>query len=112
VISDLRQALCQTQLRACGPASGCPDADPAGSAFLALRHSLPQRATGEAVNETSVLAAHKEAWKSAGVPKGSPMHVLMAEPDPLHRALAAGLPFTNWCKSLDAPGGVIERGLA
>uniref|UniRef100_Q027Y4 ATPase associated with various cellular activities, AAA_5 n=1 Tax=Solibacter usitatus (strain Ellin6076) TaxID=234267 RepID=Q027Y4_SOLUE len=66
-----------------------PDADPAASAFLALRHSLPQRATGEAVNETSVLAAHKEAWKSAGVPKDSPIHVLMAEPDPLHRALAA-----------------------
>jgi hypothetical protein len=65
------------------------DADPAASAFLALRHSLPQRATGEAINETSLLAAHKEAWKSAGVPKGSPIHVLMAEPDPLHRALAA-----------------------
>jgi MoxR-like ATPase len=64
------------------------DADPAASAFLALRHSLPQRATGEAVNETSVLAAHKEAWKSAGVPKDNPIHVLMAEPDPLHRALA------------------------
>jgi MoxR-like ATPase len=66
-----------------------PDADPAASAFLALRHSLPQRATGEPVNETSVLAAHKEAWKSAGVPKDSPIHVLMAEPDPLHRALYA-----------------------
>jgi hypothetical protein len=66
-----------------------PDADPAGSAFLALRHSLPQRATGEAVNETSVLAAHKEAWTSAGIPEDGPMHVLMAEPDPLHRALAA-----------------------
>ena len=66
-----------------------PDTDPAGSAFLALRYSLPQRATGEAVNETSVLAAHKEAWKSAGVPEDSPIHVLMAEPDPLHRALAA-----------------------
>jgi hypothetical protein len=65
------------------------DAEPAGSAFLALRHSLPQRATGEAVNETSVLAAHKEAWKSAGVPENSPMHFLMAEPDPLRRALGA-----------------------
>jgi hypothetical protein len=43
-----------------------------------------------------VLAAHKEAWKSAEVPKNSPMHVLMAEPDPLHRALAAVR-----CASLD-----------
>jgi MoxR-like ATPase len=65
------------------------DADLDGSAFLALRHSLPQRATGEAVNETSVLAAHKEAWKSAGIPEDSPMHLLMAETNPLHRALAA-----------------------
>jgi MoxR-like ATPase len=66
-----------------------PDADPAASTFLALRHSLPQRATGEPINETSVLAAHKEAWKSAGVLKDSPMHVLMAEPNPLRRALAS-----------------------
>jgi MoxR-like ATPase len=65
------------------------DADAAASAFLALRHSLPQRATGEPINETSVLAAHKEAWKTAGVTQDSPIHVLMAEPDPLHRALAA-----------------------
>jgi MoxR-like ATPase len=75
---------------------GAADADPVASAFLALRHSLPQRATGEAVNETSVLAAHKEAWKSAEVPLDSPIHVLMAEPDPLHRALAAVR-----CASLD-----------
>jgi hypothetical protein len=73
-----------------------PDADPAASAFLALRHSLSQRATGEPINETSVLAAHKEAWKSAAVPNDSPMHVLMAEPDPIHRALAA-----IRCASLD-----------
>ena len=66
-----------------------PDADLAASAFRALRHSLPRRATGEAVNETSILAAHKEAWKSVGVPEDSPIHFLMAEPDPLHRALAA-----------------------
>src|SRR5262252_466257 len=53
-----------------------PDENPATSAFMALRHSLPQRATGEAINETSLLAAHKEAWKAAGVPKNSPIHVL------------------------------------
>jgi MoxR-like ATPase len=66
-----------------------PDENPAGSAFMALRYSLPQRATGEPVNETSLLAAHKEAWNAAGVPEDSPIHILMAEPDPLHRALAA-----------------------
>jgi hypothetical protein len=72
------------------------DAELGDSAFLALRHSLPQRATGEPINETAVLAAHKEAWKSADVPEGNPIHVLMTEPDPLHRALAAVR-----CASLD-----------
>jgi MoxR-like ATPase len=64
-------------------------ADPAVSAITALKHSLPQRATGETVKELAVLAAHKEAWKAAGVQGDSALQLLMAEPDPLCRALAA-----------------------
>jgi MoxR-like ATPase len=66
-----------------------PSARAADSALLALRHSLPQRATGEPVKEVAVLAAHKEAWRAAEVPKDSPLEALMSEPDPLRRALAA-----------------------
>ena len=66
-----------------------PDADPSLSAFLALRHSLPQRATGHPVKELHLISAHKEAWKAAGAADDSPIHLLMAEPDPLRRALFA-----------------------
>ncbi len=65
------------------------DANPSESAMLALRHSLPQRATGEPVKEMTLLAAHKEAWKSAGAAVDGPIQLLMAEADPLRRALAA-----------------------
>jgi MoxR-like ATPase len=66
-----------------------PGADPFLSALMALRHSLPQRATGHTVKELHLISAHKEAWKAAGAPFGNPIHLLMAEPDPLHRALFA-----------------------
>ncbi|MEN6604324.1 MAG: AAA family ATPase [Bryobacteraceae bacterium] len=68
---------------------GQPDADLAVSALTALRHSVPQRATGEEVKEVTILAAHKEAWKNASVAADSPLHVLMAIPNPFRRALAA-----------------------
>jgi MoxR-like ATPase len=65
------------------------DSDCSGSALLALRHSLPQRATGETVKDLNLLAAHKEAWKEAGAEGNSVLQLLMAEADPLRRALAA-----------------------
>jgi MoxR-like ATPase len=66
-----------------------PDADPSFSALTALRHSLPQRATGRPVKEIHLVSAHKEAWKAAGAAFDDPIHLLMAEPDPLRRALFA-----------------------
>ena len=65
------------------------DADPSVSTLLALRHSLPQRATGQTVPEMNLLTAHKEAWMAAGASVDAPIHILMTEPDPLRRALAA-----------------------
>jgi MoxR-like ATPase len=65
------------------------DSDCGGSALLALRHSLPQRATGETVKDLNLLAAHKEAWQEAGAEGNSVLQLLMAEADPLRRALAA-----------------------
>lgn len=66
-----------------------PDANASASAFLALRHSLPQRAIGHSVKEVHLISAHKEAWAAAGVSTDSPVHLLMAESDPLRRALFA-----------------------
>ena len=65
------------------------DAAPSVSALTALRHSLPQRATGQSVKELHLISAHKEAWKAAGAAFDDPIHLLMAEPDPLRRALFA-----------------------
>jgi MoxR-like ATPase len=72
-----------------------PDADASLSALTALRHSLPQRATGHPVKELHLISAHKEAWKAAGAAFDNPMHLLMAAPDPLRRAL-----FTARCGTL------------
>lgn len=66
------------------------DPDLGGAALLALRHSLPQRATGEPVSDLNLLAAHKEAWKAAGVESDSVLQLLITEADPLRRALLAG----------------------
>jgi hypothetical protein len=66
-----------------------PAADLSGSAFLALRHSIPQRATGESVKELALVAAHKEAWKMTQLEAECPLRILLFEPDPLRRALLA-----------------------
>jgi hypothetical protein len=66
-----------------------PDADAADSALLALDHSLPQRATEVAVGQIQVLAAHREAWKTAGLGAQDPRFYLRLERDPLRRALRA-----------------------
>ena len=69
-----------------------PNAAMEASAWLTLRHSIPQRATGETVPEVALLTAHKEAWKQTHIEAGSPLRLLLAEPDPLRRALlAAGI---------------------
>jgi MoxR-like ATPase len=68
-------------------------ADPAAafaeSALLALAHSLPQRATGEAIPVHKLLPAHREAWKVAETGPSSAMAVLLAETDLVRRAMLA-----------------------
>ena len=66
-----------------------PAASFAESALLALTHSLPQRATGEPIPAHKLLPAHREAWKVAETGPASPMAALLAEPDPVKRALLA-----------------------
>jgi hypothetical protein len=65
------------------------ETDLAGSAWLALASSLPQRATGHTVKEIRLLAAHREAWNMAGLEANDPRRLILAEVDPLRRAMRA-----------------------
>ncbi len=59
------------------------------SAFLALSHSLPHAAAGEKVDRVKILAAHREAWKIAGMEESDPRRIVLLEKDPLLRVLRA-----------------------
>jgi MoxR-like ATPase len=61
----------------------------ADSALMTLTHSLPQRATGETVSTTKIVAAHKEAWRATEIEETSALAAVLTEPDPLRRCLAA-----------------------
>jgi MoxR-like ATPase len=61
----------------------------ADSALLALTHSPPQRATGEAVSTTKIVAAHREAWRATQIEEMSPLSAIPVESDPLRRCMAA-----------------------
>ena len=65
------------------------ETDLAGSAWLALTCSLPQRATGHTVKDIQLLAAHREAWNMAGLEADDPRRLILAEVDPLRRAMRA-----------------------
>jgi MoxR-like ATPase len=64
-----------------------PQAKPGDSALLALRHSIPQRASGASVQDLSLLTAHREAWSRFQFQSDSKVAVLLREADPLRRAL-------------------------
>lgn len=64
-------------------------ARPAVSALLAVRNGLPQIAEGRAIPETKLLAAHREAWKLAGVKPGDPLRAIMLAADPVERVRLA-----------------------
>jgi hypothetical protein len=66
-----------------------PTAKPADAAYLAVRHSLPQRALGQKVDEVKLLAAHREAWRMTGIKPNDPLRAILSEADPLRRAALA-----------------------
>ncbi len=53
--------------------------------YLALRCSLPQRAQGLAINATKLLAAHREAWRLAGIKPNDPLRAILLTADPVER---------------------------
>ena len=89
----------------------------ADSAFLALKWGLPQRAQGKKLEESSLLAIHRLAVKTAGEADDSPWHRIRAIADPVQR-VAVALQYTpqaisklefstlviDACASTDLPG--------
>ncbi|HYI14195.1 MAG TPA: MoxR family ATPase, partial [Thermomicrobiales bacterium] len=66
-----------------------PNATLSDSAYLALGASLPHPAYGVSPKPLAVHAAHREAWRMAGVGENDALRLLLAERDPLRRALRA-----------------------
>jgi hypothetical protein len=62
---------------------------PGAAALAALRCGLPQRASGERVDEAKVLAAHREALAAATTRPGDPGLALRSITDRLHRTARA-----------------------
>ena len=62
---------------------------PSEAAELTLRHGLPQRATGQAVELGKLKAVHKLALKLAGAPPRSTWRRLREEPDAVQRIAIA-----------------------
>lgn len=91
VLSGRRAALLLRNIAAVHAARLAQDlnAERGDSAYVALRHSLPQPASGVTVDGLKVLACHREAWRLAGVPADDPLRRILSEPDPLKRALRA-----------------------
>jgi MoxR-like ATPase len=66
-----------------------PAANASDSTLVAVRNGLPQRAQGIAISETKILAAHKAAWRVAGVRPGDPLGAILATADMIERVRLA-----------------------
>ena len=64
-------------------------AKPSDSALLAVQSGLPQRAQSIQVSRVKLLAAHKEAWRLAGVKPGDPLRTILTTRDPLEQVRLA-----------------------
>jgi MoxR-like ATPase len=73
-----------------------PGRSPSDNSLLALHCSLPQRAEGIPVSDTTLLAAHREAWKLAAIRPDDPLRAILLTADPVDRlrlaVQAQGLP--------------------
>lgn len=66
-----------------------PKTDMSDSALVAITHSVPERALGRTVPARKLLLAHREAWAAAIRDRAAPEERLLAERDPVRRAIAA-----------------------
>jgi MoxR-like ATPase len=62
-----------------------PSVPPSDTAVLTVKNGLPQRAQGIAVQESKLLAAHREAWRLANVLPNDPLRAILCTADPLER---------------------------
>jgi MoxR-like ATPase len=70
-----------------------PKLPPTDCTLMALRCSLPHKAQGTPALDTKVLAAHREAWRMAGIKPGDPLRAILLTADPVDRLrLAVGAP--------------------
>ena len=66
-----------------------PAANANDSAWLALEHSLPQRAEGTAIDRARLMLAHNNAWASVTLSRTDPRRLLMHERCAVRRAIRA-----------------------
>jgi hypothetical protein len=59
------------------------------SAWLAIHHGQPAKTTPKGIDHHALLAAHREAWKVAGLEGSSPWLVLLQIPDRVDRVATA-----------------------
>jgi MoxR-like ATPase len=62
-----------------------PNATVSDATLVALRSSLPQRAQGLAIPEVKLLAAHREALRTASLDANDPLRAILCTADPLER---------------------------
>ena len=59
------------------------------SVWTAVLHSMPFTASGIRLNDSVLLASHREAWRMAAVSPDDPMGAILGERDPLKRVQRA-----------------------
>ena len=94
-LSPRRGGMLYRAILATHAASLClkPASEASDSAWLAVINAIPQRAQGIEVSETKLLAAHKEAWRLAGVRPDDPLKRILMAKDPVERlSLAVATP--------------------
>lgn len=69
--------------------AGAAAPNPGDSAFLALRNTLPQAATANPPPAADLLAVHRQAFELAASASDSRLRAVLAQPDPLVRAVVA-----------------------